>query len=280
MKVLITGAKGQVGSELVRDCQAHGLDFVAFGSKDLDITSQVDVDAAIKAHQPNVIINAAAYTAVDNAEDDRETAFAVNADGSRHLALAAKAVNAKLIHISTDYVFDGNKDGAYTVEDVPNPQNVYGESKLAGEQAIAGILDNYLIVRVAWVFGEFGNNFVKTMLKLAETRDELSVVNDQWGAPCPAKAISEFLLSPKALNELKGIEHCDSVPKVTWYDFATTIFEVTGNAGRVTVSAVTSDEFVTKARRPNNSMMQSDQFKVSWVSYLPLMLNSLEQDLC
>ena len=272
MKIMITGAKGQVGCELVQLCEERGLNYVAFDSKGLDITDEQAVMACVKREQPNVIINAAAYTAVDKAEDDREAAFAVNAEGPKYLALAVKAVNAKLIHISTDYVFDGEKETPYTVDDIPNPKNVYGESKLAGEELIARHLRDYLIVRVSWVFGEFGNNFVKTMLKLAETRDEISVVSDQWGGPCPASLIADFILSPRVLNKLTGLFHFSTQPKLSRAEFAETIFACAGSS--MEIIPVTSESFGTRAMRPKNTTMTSGEAEPSWREELEKLINA------
>ena len=267
VKILITGAAGQVGQELVDACKVQQVDYVAYTSSQLDITNSESVHKEVVKQQPTHIINAAAYTAVDKAEQEKDIAYAVNSDGVRFLAQAAKAVNAKLMHISTDYVFDGEKSTPYTVNDTPNPASVYGASKLAGEKAMIDVLGlggDYLVLRVSWVFGQYGNNFVKTMLKLAETRQELSVVNDQYGAPTPACEIAKCLLSELALNELTGIQHLESNPGVTWFEFALAIFEAVNKV--VKVNGITSEQYPTPVDRPKNSKLCSEQvgLSVNW----------------
>jgi len=263
LKILITGAAGQVGKELVDLCKERKLNFIAYTSSELDITDADQVMATVQKDRPTHVINAAAYTAVDKAEEESEKAYAVNEQGPKNLAIACKSVDAKLIHISTDYVFDGEKEGAYTVEDKPNPQSVYGASKLAGEVAIAELLDNYFILRVSWVFGKYGNNFVKTMLRLAETRNEISVVNDQFGAPMPSVSISRYLLSRSTLFDVVGVKHLGSGPRVTWFQFAEEIFKRAFDGGYVCkmpmLKPITSSDFSSKSKRPVNSFMKSDQ---------------------
>ena len=269
-KILITGAGGQVGRELVDLCVEKKLNYIAYTSSELDITDEQSVLEEITKQNPTAVINAAAYTAVDNAETEQEKAYAVNRDGPLYLAKACKAINAKLLHISTDYVFDGEKKEPYTVDDEPNPTSVYGASKLAGEKAIQKTWDNHLILRVSWVFGQYGNNFVKTMLKLSENRDEISVVDDQFGAPTPADEIALRLINESNLKgTLTGLEHLESTPSVTWHQFANEIFtqksnfDKTGNT--MIVHAINSDQYPTIAKRPKNSKLKGAQSNsVTW----------------
>jgi dTDP-4-dehydrorhamnose reductase len=267
MKILITGAAGQVGRELVELATARQLDVAAFDSQTLDITDANAVHMTIERERPDRVINAAAYTAVDRAEAEAERAFAVNRDGAANLATACRAIGAPLLHISTDYVFDGNKQGDYIETDTPNPTSVYGASKLAGEQALAALWEQHITLRVSWVFGQHGNNFVKTMLRLGRERDELKVVNDQFGAPtgagCIAQALLDIATHPQlGANELGwGIRHLRSEPGVTWYQFACEIFERAARLGMIErkprIHPITSAEFPTPVKRPVNSKLGS-----------------------
>jgi dTDP-4-dehydrorhamnose reductase len=267
MKILITGAAGQVGRELVELATARQLDVVAFDSRLIDITSADAVRATIDRERPHRVINAAAYTAVDRAETETERAFAVNRDGVANLAEACRAIGAPLLHISTDYVFDGSKRGDYIETDTPNPTSIYGASKLAGEQALASLWERHITLRVSWVFGQHGNNFVKTMLRFGRERDELSVVNDQFGAPTSARCIADKLLliathSQLGSEELDwGVRHLRSDPGVTWYQFACEIFERAQRLGIIArkplVRPIISAEFPTPVKRPANSRLVS-----------------------
>ena len=273
IKILITGAGGQVGRELVDLCVRKCLKFTAYNSSQLDITENDKVMSLLSRDQPTHVINTAAYTAVNKAEDEPEKAYAVNAKGPKNIALACKKIGAKLIHLSTDYVFDGQKNGDYTVDDEPNPQSVYGLSKLKGERLISETLDEYFILRVSWVFGKYGNNFVKKMLTLASERDEISVVNDQYGAPTPADRIAECILSTEVLNQLKGLDHLESNPKVSWFQFAKFIFNA--NDINIKVNGISSDEYPTKAVYPNNSKLSSVNFSINWKSRIQVLADNI-----
>lgn len=262
-KVLVTGAKGQVGSELVKAVPA-GFTVIGLGSAELDITDVQQVKAAMAQHKPNLIINAAAYTAVDKAESDSETAFAVNEKAVALLAQAAHEADIPLFHISTDYVFDGTSSVPYKETDPVNPQSVYGASKLAGEQALERTHTKHIILRTSWVFGATGNNFVKTMLRLGKERDELSVVADQHGCPTSARSIADVLwkLADKYAQENSlpwGIYHFSNSPACTWYEFACEIFEQAVKAGILekapVVNAITTADYPTPAKRPSWSVM-------------------------
>ena len=265
MKILITGAAGQVGREVADLCQRSGIDHLGVTSAQLNITDAVEVEKVFHSYKPTVVINCAAYTAVDLAEDESEQAYLVNEAGPRHLALACVKHDALMLHISTDYVFDGEQDAPYGIHDAPCPTGVYGASKLAGEKAIQETSAKHMILRVSWVFGQYGNNFVKTMLRLAEQRSELSVVADQFGAPTPAAEIARVLV--ERAQDLRpeapvGIQHLESNPGVSWCDFAREIFRVAD--AEVTVNAITSDQYPTKATRPKNSKLRSNCFSVEW----------------
>lgn len=291
-KVLITGAKGQVGTELVLESKKRGYDVIGLDSVGLDIVDAAQVQRVIEELRPDAVINAAAYTAVDKAEEQKEQAFSVNAKAVGHLALVCKQLDIPLLHISTDYVFDGKKETPYLEADETNPTGVYGASKLEGEQVLQKIWKKHIILRVSWVFGAKGNNFVKTMLRLSETRDELSVVNDQYGAPTAAKSIANCLLNIVEKSRFGkegfpwGIYHYQSDPGVTWYEFANEIFEQARTQGKlqrqVKVNPITSAEFPTPVTRPSNSKLSGKkilqihgQLADSWKSQLKDVLGSI-----
>ncbi|EGQ9864784.1 dTDP-4-dehydrorhamnose reductase [Vibrio parahaemolyticus] len=269
MRVLVTGCNGQVGHCLTQILSnTENVSLLAVDREDLDITAQKAVSDMVKAFKPTIIINAAAHTAVDRAEDEVELSFAINCDGPKFLAAAAQEVGAAILHISTDYVFEGNKIGEYVESDVTNPQGVYGASKLAGEVAVAEACDKHVILRTAWVFGEHGNNFVKTMLRLAATRNELSIVGDQFGGPTYAGDIAKALveIAKKISNDESveyGVYHYSGLPHVSWYEFADKIFDSAVDQGilqsKPTLSSITTDQYPTPAKRPNNSTLSSNK---------------------
>ncbi len=267
MRVLITGCNGQVGHCLTEILSSiENVSLLAVDRDDLDITIQKAVSEMVRAFKPTIIINAAAHTAVDKAEDEVELSFAINCDGPKFLAEAAQEIGAAILHISTDYVFEGNKVGEYVEQDATNPQGVYGASKLAGEIAVAEVCDKHVILRTAWVFGEHGNNFVKTMLRLATTRDELSVVGDQFGGPTYAGDIAKVLVEiAKHISSGKpveyGVYHYSGLPHVSWYEFADKIFDNAVEQGilrnKPTLLSITTDQYPTPSKRPSNSTLSS-----------------------
>ena len=262
-KFLITGANGQVGYCLTQQLQGEH-EILAVGRNELDITDQSAVKKAIENFCPNVIINAAAHTAVDRAETEVELSKAINVKGPQYLAEAAKSVGAAILHISTDYVFDGQRAGKYKESDATDPQGVYGRTKLEGEQAVAAANDKFIVLRTAWVFGEHGNNFVKTMLRLAKTRDTLGVVADQVGGPTYAGDIAKALIqiAEKIIAGEKveyGVYHLTGEPYVSWYEFAKAIFAeaVSQNVLEKSplINAITTADYPTPAKRPANSCL-------------------------
>ncbi|MEZ9788742.1 dTDP-4-dehydrorhamnose reductase [Vibrio breoganii] len=263
MRVLVTGCNGQVGHCLVQQLTGR-VELLAVDRAELDITSQNDVEALVSEFNPDFIINAAAHTAVDKAEEEEAVSFAVNCDGPKFLAESAARVGATLMHISTDYVFPGNKDGAYSEDDATGPLGVYGKSKLAGELAIAEKTDKFIILRTAWVFGEHGHNFVKTMLRLGKDRDALNIVGDQYGGPTYAGDIARALISmmnqlpQEGDSSLYGIYHFSGAPHVSWCEFADVIFQEAEQRGLLTapkLTSITTDMYPTPAARPANSKM-------------------------
>jgi dTDP-4-dehydrorhamnose reductase len=262
-KFLITGAHGQVGYCLTQQLQGKH-EILAVDRDELDITDQSAVKNAVENFHPDVIINAAAHTAVDRAETEVELSEAINVKGPRYLAEAAKDVGATILHISTDYVFDGQREGKYKETDATDPQGVYGKTKLEGEQAVAKANDKFIVLRTAWVFGEHGNNFVKTMLRLAKTRDTLGVVADQIGGPTYAGDIAASLIqiAEKIIageDVQYGIYHFTGEPYVSWCDFAKAIFDEAVSQNILEkaphVNAITTADYPTPAKRPANSCL-------------------------
>lgn len=264
MKVLITGKKGQVGNCLVTQLSNMGtIDFWALGREELDITNFEQVNKVLSEYKPNVIVNAAAYTAVDKAETEFDLANAINHLGAENLAKGAAQINAVIIHISTDYVFSGEKDSFYNENDVANPQSVYGKTKLKGEQAVACACPAHIILRTSWVFSQKGNNFVKKMLQLAESKDSLNVVSDQFGAPTYAGDIANaiIVIAQKIIEGQKsfGIYHFSGRPKISWEKFAIKIFDAALKEKlihrKIKINAISSEDFKTVAKRPLNSAL-------------------------
>lgn len=273
MKFLVTGSNGQLGSCLVKRLrQMPEIEFLAVDREKLDITDCDAVNKLVNAFKPDAIINAAAHTAVDKAEVEVELSYAINRDGPEYLAKAAHAVGASILHISTDYVFAGDKVGAYVETDDVAPQGIYGQSKLAGELAVAAACHRHIILRTAWVFCETGNNFVKTMLRLAQSRDELGVVADQVGGPTYAVDIANALIEmAKALhlgNNHYGVYHFVGLPHVSWHQFATEIFNQANAQGIISkvmrVNAITSDQYPTLAKRPANSKLNCQKIEQAY----------------
>lgn len=268
--LLITGAEGQLGHELARRATARGRAIEAVGRGGLDITDAAAVAAKIAASRPKLVINAAAYTAVDKAESDAETAWAVNRDGPAHLAATCADLGIPLVHVSTDYVFDGTKVGAYAEDDPVAPLGVYGASKEAGEAAIRRVLPHHVILRTAWVFGPHGANFVKTMLRVGKVRERLTVVDDQHGCPTHAGDLAEAILS--IADEILagtmpengwGTFHCAGQGETTWCGFAREIFDQA--APRLErlpeVVAISTSGYPTPAARPANSVLDCDRLE-------------------
>lgn len=260
MKYLITGVNGQLGTELAHLLDDKGINYWGFDSADMDITDHDLVMTKLQELKPDVIFHCAAYTAVDKAEDEgKEINWEVNVDGTKNVAEGAAKIGAKLIYISTDYVFDGTNEGEYQVVDATNPKNEYGRAKLAGEEAVKAALQNYYIIRTSWVFGEYGHNFVYTMLNLAKTHDQLTVVDDQVGRPTWTKTLADFMLYAVE-NEVEfGTYQLSNDNSCTWYEFAREILKDTNT----TVSPVTSAEYPQKAYRPRHSIMSLNKVKAT-----------------
>lgn len=260
MVVLVTGANGQLGQAIkfLSDKYAD-IDFKFCSSSDLDITSLENCQLVFTKYKPDFCINAAAYTAVDKAESEPDKAHLINVVGAKNLAAVCKEFSTVLLHVSTDFIFDGTKKTPYLETDLPNPTGVYGQTKLDGEKAIQQTFDNYFIIRTSWVYSQFGNNFMKTMLRLASERDSLSVVNDQIGTPTNAVDLAKALLKIiKSNNNSFGIYNFSNDGQCSWYDFAKKIFEI--NNISINLQAIPSTSFPTPAKRPAYSVL--DKWKI------------------
>lgn len=299
MRLLVLGANGQVGSEMERafasTCNSNNVEVevLTASRKDLDLSDLHKVKPFLKSAAPDFVVNAAAYTAVDQAETDKELAFAINSDAVKEIAHYCRDAGSSLLHISTDYVFDGSSDEPYAELDEVGPTGVYGQSKLAGEQVIRESVSRHIILRTAWVFGTQGNNFVKTMLRLAKTNSELSIVADQVGAPTSSKAIAFSIVDmvltmgrAEVDDKRWGTYHFSGLPYVSWADFANEIFhqamelEIIGS--RPKVNCIETSEYPTPAARPANSRLNCSKIQSSfgiapdeWKNSVGLMLQEL-----
>lgn len=261
MTVLITAKDGQLGrcfQSLSHEYQ--NINFIFKSSKELDITNKNQVNSVLANNSIDFCINCAAYTSVDNAENQKETAYAINVSGSHNLAKACLRNQIVLIHISTDFVFDGNSNKPYSETNETSPINVYGDTKLKGEELIAQTFTDYFIVRTSWLYSEFGNNFLITMLKLAESKKEISVVSDQIGTPTYAKDLAEMIL--KLISEKKapfGIYHYSNEGVCSWFDFAKEIFNQTNNS--IKLNRIKTKDYPTLAKRPKYSVLDKSKIK-------------------
>jgi len=267
MRILVTGANGQVGHEFKAIAQDSKHTFECLDRSQLDITNEAQINECLNRFMPDLVINCAAYTAVDKAENDVDMAYAINAHGAGHLANECKAIDAAMIHISTDYVFAGDTLSPYKENDPTEPTGIYGASKLAGEKAVAKKLNKHIILRTAWVFGAHGNNFVKTMLRLGAERDQLGVVHDQLGAPTSAKGIAECCMAIAEVIDNRdpddvhwGTYHFCGAPYSNWFEFAEHIFSAAVTLGLLDkapkLNSISSDQFPTPAKRPSNSRLK------------------------
>lgn len=266
MKVLVTGVKGQLGYDVVNELKKRNHEAIGVDISEMDITDSNSVERVITKVKPDAVIHCAAYTAVDAAEENKELCMKVNAGGTENIAKVCKEIDAKMIYISTDYVFDGEGVRPWKPEDGRAPLNVYGQSKYEGELAVEKYLEKYFIVRIAWVFGVNGNNFIKTMLKLGEAKDEISVVNDQIGSPTYTYDLARLLVD-MVESDKYGKYHATNEGLCTWYEFACEIFKQAGV--EVKVEPVTSDMFPSKAKRPHNSRMEKSKLDEKGFVRLP-----------
>ena len=275
-KILVTGANGQLGQCLQKiSSQFEEFEFIFTDSETLDITNKEEVNDFFWQNSPDFCINAAAYTAVDLAETDVEKAFLVNADGTENLAEACAENNAQFIHVSTDYVFDGENNLAYTEEDFTNPLGVYGASKLAGDELALEVNPCSVILRTSWVYSEFGKNFVKTMLSLFATKEELNIVADQFGQPTNANDLAEAIMKIiKSEKITPGIFNFSNLGRISWFDFAEKIAEL--SEAKIKLNAIETSQYPTPAKRPKNSVLDLDKISKTYAIQLKPWEESLE----
>lgn len=272
MKILVTGVKGQLGHDVVNELTKRDIEAVGVDIEEMDITDPVSVDRVIKETAPDAVIHCAAYTAVDAAEENEELCRKVNADGPQNIANVCKELDIKMIQISTDYVFGGEGTHFWKPEDACEPQSVYGRTKYQGELAVRNTLEKYFIVRIAWVFGVNGKNFVKTMLNLAKTHDTIRVVNDQFGSPTYTYDLAR-LLADMVVTDKYGVYHATNEGICSWYEFACAIFQEAGIS--VNVVPVTTAEYAAKAKRPANSRMDNNKLTENGFHKLPAWQDAL-----
>ena len=267
MRVLVTGVKGQLGYDVMNELAARGLEGIGVDVDEMDITDAAACDRVIKEAKPDAVIHCAAYTAVDAAEDNLELCRRVNAEGTRNIARVCKALDIKMMYISTDYVFNGTGERPWEPDDHREPLNVYGLTKYEGEIAVEQNLKKYFIVRIAWVFGINGKNFIKTMLRIGKERGAASVVSDQIGSPTYTYDLARLLVD-MIQTEKYGRYHATNEGLCSWYEFACQIFRQAG-MDQVKVTPVSSGEFPVKAKRPCNSRMSKDKLTDNGFERLP-----------
>ena len=270
--ILVTGASGQLGYDVVEELKKRGIENKATYRHDFDITDYFSVIEYIKNVNPCAIIHCAAYTAVDRAEDEPELCYSINVDGTANIAKTCKELDIKMIYISTDYIFEGNGKDAYEVDDRPNPLGVYGKSKLAGENKVKEYLNKYFIVRISWVFGKNGNNFVKTMIKLGKEHDSVNVVSDQIGSPTYTADLA-VLLCDMIKTDKYGVYHATNEGYCSWAEFAEEIFKQLNY--KVKVNHIKTEEYPTRAARPKNSKLSKEKLQKMGFSRMPKWENAL-----
>ena len=254
--ILVTGSTGQLGSDVVKELLKRGYSTLSPNRSEFNLCSEDSIRNYILNSNCEAIVHCAAYTQVDKAEDEKDLCIKINATATKHIAKCAKILDIPMIYISTDYVFDGTKDGKYTENDETNPINIYGESKLAGEKYVQEILDKYYIVRTSWVFNINGKNFIETMLRLSKANNQLSIVNDQIGSPTYTKDLSRLLVDMLETSKY-GLYHATNEGYCSWYEFADTIFKLANI--NIDIKAINSNEYASRAKRPMNSKLSKDK---------------------
>ena len=272
--ILVTGVAGQLGTDVVRELKKRGVDHAGIDIDNLNITDSGSVLKYLSTYKPHSVIHCAAYTAVDKAEDEQELCYRVNADGTENIARTCREIDAEMIYISTDYVFDGKGDAPYETGALRAPVSTYGKSKLAGEEAVIRHLDKYYIVRISWVFSKNGNNFVETMLKLARSRNELSVVSDQTGSPTYTPDLA-VLLCDMALSGKYGVYHATNEGYCSWAQFAAEIMHQSGS--KCKINPISTEQYPTKATRPKNSRLSKASLDEAGFARLPAWQEALER---
>ena len=269
MKVLVTGAKGQLGCDIMKRLSIAGIESKGVDRDDFDIVDKASVSACINEECPDIVVHCAAYTAVDKAELDheRETCYSINVTGTKNISEACKEVGATVIYFSTDYVFNGMGDKSYEVHDMCAPVNYYGMTKYKGEQAVVASGVNYFIIRISWVFGRHGANFVKTILRLAQTQNEIRVVRDQIGSPTFTEDLATLVVDMALTNKF-GLYHATNDGFCSWFDFAREVLRISGKEG-INVIPINSEDYPTAAVRPKNSRLSKTSLQNMGFSPLP-----------
>ncbi len=274
MNVLVTGVGGQLGHDVIKELNKRGITSVGADITEFDITDINSCKSFFSTSKPTHLIHCAAYTAVDKAEDEQELCENVNAGGTKNLALICKGLDIPMMYISTDYVFDGKGDRPFEVTDKPNPLGVYGKTKLMGEQHVKDILTKFFIIRISWVFGLNGNNFVKTMLRLGKEREEINVVDDQIGSPTNTADLA-VLLCDMIVTQKYGTYHATNEGFCSWADFTREIFKIAGYNTKV--NKITTDQYPTKAPRPKNSRLSKESLDAAGFKRLPGWQESIKE---
>lgn len=275
MKVLVTGIGGQLGHDVVRELEQRGQDVVGVGREEMDITDAEKVGEVIRACAPDAVIHCSAYTAVDRAEDEADQCRKVNVDGAKNIAEVCAELDCKMIYISTDFVFSGEGERPWETDDAAGPISVYGRTKYEGETEVKSRLDKFFIVRISWVFGKNGNNFVKTMLRIGKENGAVKVVDDQIGSPTYTRDMA-VLLADMVQTEKYGVYHASNEGFCSWYEFAKEIFRLAG-MDEVSVTPITSDQFPAKAKRPFNSRMSKEKLVKEGFNKLPSWQDALKR---
>ena len=273
MKILVTGVKGQLGYDVVKALESRGYQPVGVDREEMDLMNNNMIQNFIMNLKPEAIIHCAAYTAVDQAEEEVEICYQINAEAVKVMAECAKTLDIPMIYISTDYVFDGTKASEYVETDIPNPINVYGASKLKGEQYVQQLLEKFYIVRISWVFGINGNNFIKTMQRLGNEQDQLNIIHDQVGSPTYTAHLAPLLVDMIETDQY-GIYHATNEEYCSWYEFADEIFKQ--SQLDVTLHPITTDQYKTKAKRPLNSQMSKQKLSDYGFHRLPTWQEALK----
>ena len=274
MKILVTGVKGQLGYDVVSEGENRGYEMIGTDVDNMDITDARQVQTVIESCRPDVVVHCAAYTAVDAAEEYSEICRKINVDGTRNIAEICRTMNIPMMYFSTDYIFDGRGENFWEEDDLKAPLNVYGQTKYEGELAVQELMDKYFILRISWVFGVNGSNFIKTMLRLGKERGAVSVVADQIGTPTYTHDLAKLVIE-MVQTEQYGVYHVTNDGICSWYEFACEIFKQAGMDVKVT--PVTTAEYPAKAKRPFNSRMSKDKLKASGFSMLPDWKDALER---
>lgn len=274
MKILVTGVKGQLGFDVCKELSGRNIENEGIDKEECDVADENAVLSYIKNYAPDVVVHCAAYTAVDKAEDEKDVCYSVNVKGTEYVARACKEIDAKIVYISTDYVFDGNGEKAYEAFDKTTPCNFYGLTKSQGEEVVKNITDKYFIIRTSWAFGLNGNNFINTMMRLGETKKELSVVADQVGSPTYTYDLAPLICN-MIVTDKYGIYHATNEGYCSWAELAEYIFSVTGQ--KVMVHHIGSEEYPTKASRPKNSRLSKSSLDNAGFKRLPVWQDAVKR---